>query len=104
MEEIILEELLAEWVSKNLQGQGKSKEASDAVAKTSIESGYYWYILGAMKEACRQTLQLVIKDANMIVTENDLIEEGQLYTTYDDGVITVRINENSILDVLNKVK
>ena len=60
--------------------------------------------LRAMKEACRQTLQLVVKDANMIVTENDLVEEGQLYTTYDDGVITVRINENSILDVLNKVK
>ena len=61
-------------------------------------------ILEAMKEACIQTLELAVDNAKIRITENDLIEEGSCYSTYDDGVITARIDRKSILDTINKIK
>lgn len=60
---INLEEILAKWVSKNLQEHGRSREASDAVAETSIKDGSYWYILEAMKEFGKQLLELAAENA-----------------------------------------
>lgn len=65
---------------------------------------YNSIFINAMKEACKQTLELAIDNAKIIITENDLIEDGSCYSTYDDGVITARIDRKSILDTINQIK
>lgn len=106
-----LEKILAEWVSKNLQEQGRSKEASDAVAKTSIEGGGYWYILEAMKEACRQTLKLAAENAKMEVILDDtgelislesLVFKPHPYNKRLDE--DIHINKQSILNTIKQIE
>ena len=90
MKEINLEEILAKWVSYNLQQFGRSKEASDSVAKTSIEGGAYWYILEAMKESCKQVLELASENAEEYYSKSD--------EPLDESL------KQSILDTINQVK
>lgn len=90
MEEINLEEILTKWVSYNLQQLGKSKQASDAVAKTSIEGGSHWYVLEAMKDACKQVVELATKN----VCEINYVETGPM----DESVL------ESIRNIINQVK
>ena len=61
-------------------------------------------ILQAMKEACRQILELAAENAEVRVTENALIEEGSCYTTYDDGVISATSDKQSILDTIKQIE
>ena len=100
---INLEEILAKWVSKNLQEHGRSREASDAVAKTSIKDGSYWYILEAMKEFGKQLLELT--------AENAKVEEfyrGESYRIkdifYDNDDSYIVANKQSILDTIKQVE
>ena len=100
MEEINLEEILTKWVSYNLQQLGKSKEASDAVAKTSIKGGGYWYILEAMKEACKQVLELAAENAEEEFS--DIQEWSEFHQKYINPICGV--DKNSILKTINQVK
>ena len=106
---INLEEILAKWVSKNLQEYGRSREASDAVAKTSIKDGSYWYILEAMKEFGKQLLELASENAKFKFIEitNDggeiLIAHDQEHrVVYSDEWI--EIDKQSILDTIKQVE
>ena len=90
MKEVNLNKILSEWISYNLQQLGKSKGASDAVAKNSIEGGANWYILEAMKEACKQALELAVEN----VCEVEFVETGPM----NESVI------ESIKNTINQVK
>lgn len=59
--------------------------------------------MNAMQEACNQTVDLCAENAEIRVTENCLIEEGSCYTTYDDGVISVTTDKQSILDTKKQI-
>lgn len=56
-----------------------------------------------IQEIIKQTLKTAAKNAVLRVTKNDLIDEGSCYTTYDDGVISVTTDKNSITEVLPKI-
>jgi len=45
-----------------------------------------------------QALNAAYQNSEVRVTENALIEDGCCYTTYDDGVISVTTDKQSILD------
>ena len=60
-------------------------------------------VVGAMKEACKQTLGLAAENGEVRITENALIEEGSCYICYDDGVITAEVDKQSILDTINQI-
>ena len=60
-------------------------------------------VVEAMKEACKQILELAAENGEVRITENALIEEGSCYICYDDGVITARIDRKSILDTINQI-
>ena len=62
------------------------------------------WVLKAMKESCRQALGLAAENAEVRVTENALIEEGSCYTSYDDNVITVMADKQSILNTINLIE
>lgn len=93
MQEINLEEILAKWVSYNLQQLGRSKQESETIAKISIEGGSHWYILEAMKEACKQALELAAENA-----EGDIVDDSD----FSNGRVV--IDKQSILDTINQVK
>lgn len=65
---------------------------------------YEWEVIRAIKEACRQILELAAENAEVRVTENALIEEGSCYTTYDDGVISATSDKQSILDTIKQIE
>ena len=98
MKEVNLEEILAKWISYKLQQLGKSKESSDVSAKTSIEGGANWYILEAMKEVCKQVLELAAENAEL---ENviKLIGNQNKY----NAVVPI-VKKQSILNTINQVK
>lgn len=115
MKEINLEEILAKWISYNLQQLGKNKEASDAAAKSSIESGSYWHILEAMEESCEQVLELAAENTKV---KEDYIQD-YYSSTYDgieahaihkdrDGdphsISLFTVDKNSIINTINQVK
>ena len=50
------------------------------------------------------TVERCAEEAKFRITENALIEEGELYDMYDDGVYTYSISNNSILNVAIKIK
>jgi hypothetical protein len=54
-------------------------------------------MIGFAKYHVEQALKAANKNAEVRVTENALIEDGSCYTTYDDGVISVRVDKDSIL-------
>lgn len=97
MKEINSEEILAKWISYNLQQLGKSKQASDAVAKTSIEGGSHWYVLEAMKDACEHVLYLAAENAKI----KEIYNEAKKFEDYPFDVI---IDKESILNTINQVK
>ena len=94
MKTIDLEEIILKWSSKNLQENGRSKKASESVVKNSIKGGHYWYILEAMKEACKQTLELAAENAVELIDETNGCRECGV-----NGV-----NKQSILDTINQIK
>ena len=97
---INLEEILARWISKNLQEYGRSREASDSVAKTSIEGGSYWYILEAMREFGKQLLELAAENAKTkYKSEMINISCGAKYNAGKNI-----IDKQSILDTIKQVE
>lgn len=61
-------------------------------------------VLKAMKSACQKTLELAAENAEMRITENALIEEGYTTSSYDDGVYTMLVDKQSILNVINLIE
>lgn len=97
---INLEEILARWISKNLQEHGRSREASDAVAKTSIKDGSYWYILEAMKEFGKQLLELAAENADVkAISEMISISNGA-----DFNIQKMVVDKQSILNTIKQVE
>lgn len=50
----------------------------------------------------KQTLETASENAEVRVTENALIEDGSCYTTYDDGVISVTSDKQSITNTFEE--
>ena len=89
MQEINLEEILAKWISCSIQEFGESEEVSDAAAKASIEGGSHWYTLQAMKDACRQVVELAAENAKV---KEDYIED--YYSLTYDGIEAYAIHKD----------
>ena len=67
----------------------------------------YQFILGRMKEACRQTLELAAENAEISWVENDIEMESDTDFSFrdnDGNWCKVNINEQSILDTINQVE
>lgn len=50
----------------------------------------------------KQALETAAENAEVKVTENALIEDGSCYTTYDDGVISVTSDKQSIINTFEE--
>ena len=50
----------------------------------------------------KQALETAAQNAEVKVTENALIEDGSCYTTYDDGVISVTSDKQSIINTFEE--
>ena len=76
--------------------------------ETSDLTHYVSYWKGLIKQAQLDAIQIAVErcaeEAKFSITENALIEDGELYDYYDDGVYTYSISNNSILNVANKLK
>ena len=55
------------------------------------------------EEAIRETVKECNKYAEIRVVENALIEEGETYSSYDDGVFTFFVDDKSILSIADKL-
>ena len=67
----------------------------------------YQFILGRMKEACRQTLELAAENAEISWVENDIEMESDTDFSFrdnDGNWCKVNINEQSILDTINQIE
>lgn len=69
------------------------------------EEGYFFtseqlneYIKGIIEKS----LETAAENAEVKVTENALIEDGSCYTTYDDGVISVTSDKQSIINTFEE--
>lgn len=116
MKEINLKEILAKHISKRLLEHGNAREeVCNSVAKTSIDGGHYAEVIEAMKEACKQLLELAAENAKV---KEDYIED-YYSLTYDgieahaihkdhDGdphsMSLFTVDKNSIINTINQVK
>lgn len=57
----------------------------------------------AIIDAIRETVKECNKNAEVRVVENALIEEGNTYSSYDDGVFTFFVDDQSILSIADKL-
>lgn len=61
----------------------------------------------AIKFAIIDTIKETVKECNnyakVRVVENALIEEGETYSSYDDGVFTFFVDDQSILSIADKL-
>lgn len=58
----------------------------------------------AQIDAIQTTVERCAEETKIRITKNALIEEGDLYDIYDDGVYTYSISNSSILNVATKMK
>jgi len=65
----------------------------------------YNMVLSAMKEACRQTLELAVENVGFVETTSETLnsEEYKPFITADDNTMWT-INKESILDTIKQVK
>jgi len=80
MEKINLDKILKEYIQKDLQN------GRHGTTKTLKE---------AMKEACRQTLELAAKNAKAYVATN-----GE----WTSSNVAATVNKQSILDIINQIE
>jgi len=61
---------------------------------------YKWEIIKAMKEACRQTLELAAENAKVSI---DRINYGCILTEFNKSSVC-EINKQSIIDTINQIE
>ena len=83
-------------------------EVTDVGSFEWIENASKEELIGIIKKIQLETIQTTVEncaeEAKFSITENALIEDGELYDYYDDGVYTYSISNSSILNVANKMK
>lgn len=78
----------------------KDKELIEDIVDGKLSYGIATSFLEEInKQIFNFALELAYQNAEVRVTENVLIEDGSCYTTYDDGVISVTIDKQSILNL-----
>ena len=63
--------------------------------------------IAAVKQIQEDAIKETVKECNnyakVRVVENALIEEGEIYSSYDDGVFTFFVDDQSILSIADKL-
>ena len=63
--------------------------------------------IAAVKQIQEDAIKETVKECNnyakVRVVENALIEEGETYSSYDDGVFTFFVDDQSILSIADKL-
>lgn len=88
------------------------KKAEEYFEETDWED----YVMGCLspyrvksliKKVQEDTIRETVKECNnyakVRVVENALIEEGETYSSYDDGVFTFFVDDQSILSIADKL-
>lgn len=61
------------------------------------------FIKRIQEDTIRETVKECNNYAKVRVVENALIEEGETYSSYDDGVFTFFVDDQSILSIADKL-
>lgn len=76
-----------------------SRDGIQVIPVTDAKAAIKFAIIDAIKE----TVKECNKNAKVRVIENALINIGETYSTYDDGVFTIFADEESILSITDKL-
>ena len=99
MEKINLEEILIQYIAYYSQSEGKEKSEALEIATNSVKSEGWTYMIKAMKEACKQTLELAAEKAKTKYDDSSYC--GNTGSEYEADII---VNKQSILNVINLIK
>ena len=74
---------------------------------TKLQPFYRKELIDIIKQVQEDTIRETVKECNnyakVRVVENALIEEGETYSSYDDGVFTFFVDDQSILSIADKL-
>lgn len=70
------------------------------------EGGYgEYYVIEAMKEACKETLRLAAENAEIDVVDHEEWDRNKLPGTKDFAILPIYgVDENSILKTINQIE
>lgn len=94
--EIDLRKIYAKYLSEYLQSLGKSKEASDSIAKVSSISDSSKWIIDIMYQTCKEVLELAANQKEHIMIDN-------VANHKDNKLIDTYISKKNILNIINKI-